>query len=615
MSLPLSLHLRNRLAVVVGGGAVGMRKVRALLDAGARVRVVAPQVSDDLLALERDGAVALVRRTYATGDLDGAVLAVAATSDDATNAQVIADARAAGVIAVDASDPDRGDATMLATIRLDGLTLAVDTGGAAPAFAQRIARELREHVGERHAAAARALARLRPLVKAALPPDRRGAVLRALAQLPLERLATLPDRTLAIATRGSALALAQARTVAAALFSHGIACEVRTFTTIGDRVQDRPLDALGTENVFVTELERALRAGDADCAVHSCKDLPSTLAADMRIAAILARADARDVFCSERYASLDELPPGATVGTSSPRRVAQLRALRPDLHLVSLRGNVDTRLRKLREGVCDAIVLAAAGLERLGARATHVVPFDPDVLVPAVAQGAIAVETLGARDDLAAQLHDVLADSTSECLVGAERAALRTLHAGCNVAAGIHARMRSDGTIVLAGALARTDGTIARAWVHGTASDALAAEELGARLASILAERAALPAPLRGEQILLLRSSEGPGRIAAVLRAEGGAVRELRVQAAATARLGEWRPTMIVIPSSGSAAALRALIPLAADCVPAPVVVAMGPSSARAAAEHGFPAALTADDATLEGLLATLYRRAAAIAR
>ena len=163
-------------------------------------------------------------------------------------------------------------------------------------------------------------------------------------------------------------------------------------TTSGDRDRTRPLDRFDDVNVFVKELESALRERRAGYAVHSCKDLAGTLPGDMRIAAISARADARDAFCSERYESLESLPAGAVVGTSSPRRRAQLAALRPDLRYENLRGNVDTRLKKLARGEYDAIVLAMAGLQRLGVAAAHVAPFAEDRLVPAVGQGALAVE-------------------------------------------------------------------------------------------------------------------------------------------------------------------------------------------------------------------------------
>lgn len=280
--------------------------------------------------------------------------------------------------------------------------------------------------------------------------------------------------------------MTQTRTVAARLAERGIASTILPITTAGDRHRDRPIEALGTVNVFVAELETALRERRADYAVHSCKDLASEIAGDLRIAAISLREDPRDAFCSERYPSFEALPPGAVVGTSSPRRRAQLAALRPELAYEEMRGNVDTRLRKLREGAYDAVVLAMAGLNRLRVRATHTVAFSVDVVVPAVAQGALAVET---RDDdayLAAELYAALNDAGSELCVRCERAALRALRAGCNAPVGVHAEL-ADGTLIVRGAAAMMLGEpVRRVRVQRRCRDVAEAEALGAEVAAML---------------------------------------------------------------------------------------------------------------------------------
>jgi hydroxymethylbilane synthase len=269
---------------------------------------------------------------------------------------------------------------------------------------------------------------------------------------------TQDDRpALVCATRASALAMWQTRTVEALLAAAGIESTILEITTRGDAVQDRSIAAIGTENVFVKELENALRERRADYAVHSCKDLPSTLPDDLAFAAIAMREDPRDAFCSERYATFEALPHGARVGTSSPRRRALLRALRPDLRYDDIRGNVDTRLRKLRDGDYDAIVLAAAGIKRLGLAATYTVPFALDVLVPAVAQGALAVE-MRADDPRRPQIEAILNDPQTEMAVRAERAFLRTLRGGCQAPVGAHATY--DGSVlVVHAAIAAADGS------------------------------------------------------------------------------------------------------------------------------------------------------------
>ncbi|MDP9110211.1 MAG: hydroxymethylbilane synthase, partial [Candidatus Eremiobacteraeota bacterium] len=469
MPLPLTLHLDGRVVLLVGGGAVARRKAETLIEAAAPVRLVSPQIDSALrISLASSGAE-IHERAFRTEDLDGAALAIAATSDDRVNAQVVSEARARGILACDASDARRGNVTMQAIVRVGELTFTVDTGGASPAFTSRVARELRDRFGEGYAAAARTLAQMRTYVKAVLPPAERGAVLRTLAEKPIERLATLNpaeaehevedaiehlrgihDRvtpgSVICASRASRLAMIQARSIAAKLAQSGTATTILNVATTGDRSQDRPIADLGAENVFVAELEIALRERRADYAVHSCKDLPSELAPDMHIAAISKREDPRDAFCSERFADFWQLPPGARVGTSSARRKAQLATLRDDLSYVDIRGNVDTRLRKLGEGDFDAIVVAMAGLSRLGSAARFTVPFDVDQLVPAVAQGALAAETRAEDRELATRLREAVNDLPSELCVLAERAALRALRGGCQSPIGIHACL--DGSTV-----------------------------------------------------------------------------------------------------------------------------------------------------------------------
>nr|MDQ6930314.1 hydroxymethylbilane synthase [Candidatus Eremiobacteraeota bacterium] len=420
-SFPLNLQIRGRAAIIVGGGKVALRKALALRAGGARVRIVAPALDPKLCQALQDDRQAITQREYRTGDLAGALLVIAATDSPAVNAHVLADARAAGILCSDASDPHGGDFTMPATLRLDAITIAVDTGGASPGLARRIVEDVRDTLDPNYGRAAATLSVMRDYARAGLPPNERAAVMAEAVELPVAELAAMNpgqaqhcidaivDRrgaanvpvtaSLICATRASHLALTQTRMVAAKLAVAGIASTVLPVSTVGDRVQDRSIAAIGTENVFVSELESALRDGRAHYAVHSCKDLPSTLAGDMGLVALSAREDPRDAFCSERFESFAALPSGARIGTSSLRRRVQLLAIRSDLHYVDIRGNVDTRLRKLRDGEYDAIVLAMAGLVRLGARATHTVAFAQDEVVPAAGQGALAVEMLLGHPD------------------------------------------------------------------------------------------------------------------------------------------------------------------------------------------------------------------------
>jgi hydroxymethylbilane synthase len=288
------------------------------------------------------------------------------------------------------------------------------------------------------------------------------------------------------ASRGSALAMTQTRTVAASLADRGVATTILEIASTGDRNPDRSIASLGV-NIYVKELEAALRDGRADYAVHSCKDLPSELPPDMRIAAISVRQDPRDAYCSEKYATFDALPPGAIVGTSSPRRRLGLAVLRPDLEYREIRGNVDTRLRKLREGQFDAIVLAMAGLVRLGIGATHTVAFDVETLVPAVAQGALAVETRAGEEGLTAKLREAINDPVAELCVTCERAALRALRAGCSAPVGIYASADGKMMRVIGFYASETGGEARRANLVREVTSLDEAQALGKEVARLIA--------------------------------------------------------------------------------------------------------------------------------
>ena len=288
-----------------------------------------------------------------------------------------------------------------------------------------------------------------------------------------------------IGTRGSALALWQAHHVKDLLEARGHAVELNVITTTGDKLLDRRLELVGGKGAFLKEIEEALLAGQVDLAVHSLKDVPTQLPAGLGLCAFLERADPRDGLASRDGRGLDALPKGARVGTTSLRRKAQLRARRPDLEIVDLRGNVDTRLRKLREGEFDAILLAMAGVTRLGRAAEMTEVIEPEVLLPAPGQGAIALEC---RTDDAAVLAAAAAlnHADTERAVTAERSFLSALGGGCNVPLGAWARREGDG-LRLQALVAREDGSeLLRA--EGRGADPA---ELGRRLADELLARGA----------------------------------------------------------------------------------------------------------------------------
>ena len=275
--------------------------------------------------------------------------------------------------------------------------------------------------------------------------------------------------TLRIATRKSPLALWQSEFVAARLrAAHpGLVVTLVPMSTRGDEVLDRSLAAIGGKGLFLKELELAMQRGDADCAVHSLKDVPMELEAGFALPAMLARGDHADAFISNRFDSLDALPPGARVGTSSLRRQAQLRARRADFELLDLRGNVNTRLAQLDAGVYDAIVLACAGLQRLGFDARIRARLDAPDWLPAPAQGAIAIECR-ADDAATTALCAVLDDAPTRTCVEAERAMNLALHGSCHVPVAGYATLTGE-RLILSGLVGSArDGRLIRAGTVGT---------------------------------------------------------------------------------------------------------------------------------------------------
>jgi hydroxymethylbilane synthase len=300
-------------------------------------------------------------------------------------------------------------------------------------------------------------------------------------------------KPLTIGTRGSKLALWQAHWVEGQLHSRGISTRIEIIKTTGDKLTDVALAqvgaAAGLKGVFTKEIEEALLSGHIDLAVHSLKDLPADLDPRLALSAIPERADPRDAIAGKRLA---ELPPGAKVGTSSLRRSAQLRHLRPDLTVENIRGNIDTRLRKLDEGQYDAILLASAGLHRMGWQHRIAEVLDPQVMAPAVGQGALAIETRSAdrstRDMLSPLNHPPTAIATS-----AERALLRALGGGCQVPLGAHALVENGRLRLSAVVISADGGRLVRAALEGPTDDPeslgrKAADELRAQGAAAMME-------------------------------------------------------------------------------------------------------------------------------
>ncbi len=290
--------------------------------------------------------------------------------------------------------------------------------------------------------------------------------------------------TITIGTRASKLALWQAEYIAAEIEKHhGCRVELRKMTTKGDRILDAPLAKIGGKGLFTKELEQAMLAGEIDLAVHSLKDMPTEVPEGLVIGAITQRLDAGDAFVSVHYRSMEDLPQGAKVGTSSLRRRAQLLAVRPDLTILDLRGNVNTRLAKLDAGEFDAIVLAAAGLKRLGLgeRIRTILP--RAMILPAVGQGALAIECR-ADDGRIQEMIDFLRDTEMTVAATAERAFLRRVEGGCQIPVGVYAEVGEGNVLHVEAMIASIDGMrVCRSRSMGTPAEA---EKIGIALAEEL---------------------------------------------------------------------------------------------------------------------------------
>ena len=422
-------------------------------------------------------------------------------------------------------------------------------------------------------------------------------------------------KTFRLATRGSRLAMIQAQLAADALARRFPEHEfvLTPMTTHADRDQSMRLSEASREGVFVKELEHALLEGRADLAVHSAKDLPTVPAPPLTIAAFLPRADARDALIARQPATLSSLPPGSRIGTGSPRRVAQIAAVRPDLPAVDIRGNVDTRLRRLQEGAVDALILAAAGLERLGrlGEAHQLLHFD--VMLPAPGQGALALQALEGSE--AARLAAQVDDRATSRAVNAERALLRTLGGGCLSAIGAYAQVDDRQLVLDAVVLAEDGRRVLRAQARG-ADDAQVVEEVRRRLeeqgAGRLLRAPTSAGPLSGLRVMVTRADEQSAALASALEAQGAAALVCPVIVIEPIEVDPERLRLeqydwLVLTSANGVDRLVELGSLAEDGLPAHIkVAAIGPQTAARLSEHGVRSALVPEHYVAEDLAEAL---------
>jgi hydroxymethylbilane synthase len=432
-------------------------------------------------------------------------------------------------------------------------------------------------------------------------------------------IAPPPVAAVKLGTRGSALARAQTERVIELLQSAwpGLACEVTPIVTSGDRSQSNgvPLPAIGGKGLFTAELEEALRAREIDLAVHSLKDLPTEEPDGIVLGAVCLREDARDCLVTREGRTLAQLPAGAVVGTSSLRRAAQLKAVRPDLEVRSIRGNVDTRVRKVREGEYDAALLAAAGIRRLGLEDAVTEWLEPASMLPAPGQGALAVQCR-AGDEPVLALLAAIEDPETRSEATAERAFLRALGAGCTAPVGAHATATDPGHVRLQALVASVDGAeVVRVSGEGPAEEVgetLARDVLSAGADRIL-DVIRAGGPLAGRRIVLTRPRRQAGALASALAARGATVVEvplveiapLEDMSALDAALAsiqgyDW----IIFTSANGVAAVADR--LGARRPPTTRVAAVGPATADAVARLGVEPAFVPDVFAAEEIAAGL---------
>ncbi len=302
---------------------------------------------------------------------------------------------------------------------------------------------------------------------------------------------------LVIATRGSKLALWQSNFIKGELEKLGHTVELRIFKTKGDKILDTPLALIGGKGLFTKELEDAMLRGEAHLAVHSLKDVPTQLPKGLMLGAITKREVVNDAFLSEKYASIEDLPPNAVVGTTSLRRRMQLLHYRPDLIIKDLRGNVDTRINKLKNGEFDAIILAYAGLKRLGflESVRHIVPIDENLLIPAMGQAALGIECVPQVADIVRRLND----KNAQIETSIERAFVDRLQGGCQVPIGVRAQVLDNGDIVAKAVVGMPDGSeLLKDKIFGAIENY---ERLGSELAASMIENGAKELLERAEKV------------------------------------------------------------------------------------------------------------------
>ena len=458
---PFMTEVSDKDILVVGGGRSAFHKVRAFCGFGAHLTVIAENISPDIIKVS--GEFAMVRKPFEITDLEGRDIVIASTDDRELNRRIVDLARERGIPANAVDDKEHSDFIFPAVLKKENYSVSVCTDGRSPLLAGRIRSRIAELIPEEFDEAVGELGRMREdVLKTTDSQDERARLFREEAD---KRIGI---RKIRIGTRSSALAMAQTEIVIRTLKEQGINCEAVIIRTEGDKQTDRPLWEFGGKAVFVSEFEEAILSGRIDIAIHSAKDMPGELPQGIDILACLEREEPCDVLVSLSGRRPEDI---RIVGTSSRRRQALIEELSSNYITRPLRGNVPTRLTKLRRGEFDALVLAKAGLKRLGLDDEpdlRYVDLDPERFIPAAGQGIIAIEGL-AVSDISDAVRS-LDDREASAALRAERGFMKAIGADCHASVGAWATVQKDGRMLLR-VMKHDGGNTARVCAEGKADN------------------------------------------------------------------------------------------------------------------------------------------------
>ncbi|SDY77718.1 hydroxymethylbilane synthase [Tindallia californiensis] len=524
---PMMMQLNKKKCVVIGGGIVAERKVTALLESKAEVTVISPEITEKIQKSYEKGSLKWEKRGYRSGDFDKIPFAFIAVGDENVNKRCRQEANKTNTLLNIADQPDQCDFMLPAVLRQGDLLLTVCTSGKSPMLAKKIKQDLMQTYGKSYSIVLDTLGEIRQdaFLQIANQKNRQEIFRQLIYDGMVEKALTLPVqevetflmqeykelvlstkehgsekgseiekrrkavKKLIIGSRGSRLALIQAKWVQEKLQEahHGLKIDIKIIKTKGDIILDRTLDKVGGKGLFVKEIQNALFDGSIDLAVHSMKDVPGESPEGLKMVAIPEREDARDVLVTADGKSWKELRDKPVIGTSSMRRQAQMKALRPDSQIVPIRGNIETRMQKMKDQHMDGILLAAAGLIRSGYfNEKYHFAFSEEAFIPAVGQGALGCEIR--EDDVETTgIVKVLDDMESRRRVEAERGFLNHLEGDCHVPVGAFAWIEEKKLTILGMVACVETGKRLTAVASGEGSG----EALGVKVAEELLEKGA----------------------------------------------------------------------------------------------------------------------------